>query len=249
MDPTTLGALGGFLGPLGSGIASAFGASAAASTNADEQEKTNQEMMGFNAQQAQLNRDFQTEMSNTAYQRAMGDMRAAGLNPMLAYQQGGASTPSGSTASANLTAPAPGVNIAAPIGKGLETGISSAMEVAKTMKDLDVKDSVIAMNNAAAQVKREQIPGTISSASEAKSSAQISGLQAQLAQMQQPAKALQADTAQKQAWLDNKTAYLDKILEKIRQFVPFTSSAVQQTKLGPAYSTSYDTHNYYSGGQ
>ena len=40
---------------------------------------------------------FQKEMSDTAYQRAMKDMRKAGLNPILAGKLGGASTPTGST--------------------------------------------------------------------------------------------------------------------------------------------------------
>lgn len=56
------------------------------------------QMAEFNAAEAQKNRDWQQYMSDTAYQRQIADMKAAGINP-ASVNADGASTPSGSAAS------------------------------------------------------------------------------------------------------------------------------------------------------
>lgn len=105
----------------------------------------------FNASQAQVNRDYQTQMSNTAYQRATADMKAAGLNPMLAYSQGGASQPSGSSASVS-----PGAT-PSPAQQTTSTAATAAL-VQNSDSQAAVANAQAANLDADTQLKKSQIP-------------------------------------------------------------------------------------------
>ena len=99
----------------------------------------------FNAEQAQLNRDFQAQQAATQYQRGVMDMRNAGLNPALAYGQGGASAMSGSAAAA---ASAPGAAQASGSGRGVQSSLSELLQAASFAKSLEKMDSEIKNTNA-----------------------------------------------------------------------------------------------------
>jgi hypothetical protein len=87
-----LGSLGGIASVAGVATGQPWLSAAGAALGAMESQK-------FNAEQAQIGRDYQTEMANTSFQRRVEDLKAAGLSPMLAYSQGGAAVPPGATAS------------------------------------------------------------------------------------------------------------------------------------------------------
>lgn len=102
-----------------------------------------------NQQLAEDNRQFQADMSGTAHQRQVADLRAAGLNPILSATLGGASSPSGSLAT---------------MQDALGLSVSSALQTRRVNADLKNIQAEIKLKKAATR-KTDAESGVISRAS------------------------------------------------------------------------------------
>lgn len=104
---------------------------------AEQQQAANN---AWSAQQAQKQMDFQREMSNTAHQREVADLRAAGLNPILSANSG-ASVPNGASGETDTSAAG---NVGAILQQVLQA--QSAREVAAMYNAATINAASIAAN-------------------------------------------------------------------------------------------------------
>lgn len=96
----------------------------------------------WSAEQAQKQMDFQREMSNTAHQREIEDLKAAGLNPVLSAKLGGASTPNGAMAQPDTSGTSAIINMMMSAMHTAGSAAAAAANATKKTSNFEVNGTI-----------------------------------------------------------------------------------------------------------
>lgn len=157
-----------------------------------------------NVRAAQHTMSFQKEMSNTAHQRQVQDLRQAGLNPILSANSG-AQVPAGATPH---------------MENALGAGVTSAIDAARMRKEVEQVESQIGVNES---IKAVQAQTAIKEAATAKNIAK----QTQLLEKTMPNIIQKSQLEGKQAGEDMKYMNIDNLNRRIQNGLNSVNTAKQ----------------------
>lgn len=173
----------------------------------------------FNRQEAQRQRNFaegmwqrEVDLSNSAVQRHVSDVRQAGLNPMMMYggAASGAATPHSAGGGA-ASAASPERYDFSEVGRAVGRGASTALEMARLKKDLQIADK---QKNLLTQ------------------QALKAGAEARMAFDNIPANSAEAALRQETARIDREMAGIDAGLNRVKKLNPL-GGLIDRINQGP----------------
>lgn len=213
MDPLIGGLIAGGVG----GALGLFGQKETNEANAAAVEKTN----AANVAIAQEQMRFQERMANTAHQREVADLRAAGLNPILSARGSGAPSPSGAGATM----------MAAKMENAIGAGVSTARDFANLTTQMASAKADMALKESSITAQAAQTAASVASAKEIESRTAGIQMDNDFKAVDLPTKFAESQFRKKQAELDARFADYDALVNRAETATGVVGNLVPAIKL------------------
>lgn len=193
-----------------------------------EQRDYNTQGRDFAREQTYRNQDFQERMANTAVQRAVGDMNAAGINPMMSVMKGtGAAVPSGA-APVSSSGSAPTGSVPSKIAMQRMDTVN-AVDALRTKMEFDRQDAITDNIKADTAEKASRVPQSMMAAQ--KMEAEITNLVEMRPKIAAEIANIKSDTFRKDVQAEVDAAYQRLLVtQEMHEAGKIDLTAVQKAK-------------------